>query len=143
MSNIGATLAGQAVKKDKRLLLTSLGLLALVGVVCAKSVPEAVAQQMESVSSLHTHQHQAQCRRNIDQLAKACANYAADHGRSPSHCSQLVPRYLSQLPQCPESNSSSYAMRHRSLSGTQVCLPECLASHSAATVQVAACRPSN
>jgi hypothetical protein len=143
MSNIGSTGPLEVQKKDRRLLLTSLGLLALVGMVCAHCVPEAVAQQMDSVSSLHNHQHQAQCRRNIDQLARACANYAADHGRSPSHCSQLVPSYLSQLPKCPQSNSSSYAMRHRSLSGTEVCLPECLAGHSTSTVPVTAYRPSH
>jgi hypothetical protein len=101
MSNIGSTGPLEVQKKDRRLLLTSLGLLALVGMVCAHCVPEAVAQQMDSVSSLHNHQHQAQCRRNIDQLARACANYAADHGRSPSHCSQLVPSYLSPASQMP------------------------------------------
>ena len=49
------------------------------------------------------------CKTNLKNLAAALEMYAGDHrGSYPSSLTQLVPNYLSKIPECPSPDSEGY-----------------------------------
>lgn len=59
-----------------------------------------------------------QCRNNLQVILRGLTQYSRDHKQQyPDSLEQLVPRYLSQLPQCPADPNASYA-RYSSLIST-------------------------
>ena len=83
------------------------------GIWASQALATPLAATPLIASAVRRRQHLAtarQCRDNLVLIAGALKHYGAEHpGLLPDNLQQLVPQYLSELPQCPASGTDSYS----------------------------------